>query len=58
MSPRAAKLAAAHNVDASLATGTGAGGRITEKDVQALIDSGVKCTAAAPAAAPATAPAK
>ena len=51
VSPRAAKLAAAHNVDASLATGTGAGGRITEKDVQALIASGVKCTAAAPAAA-------
>ena len=51
VSPRAAKLAAAYNVDASLATGTGAGGRITEKDVKALIDSGVKCTAAAPAAA-------
>ena len=50
VSPRAAKLAAAYNVDASLATGTGAGGRITEKDVKALIDSGVKCTAAAPAA--------
>lgn len=47
VSPRAAKLAAAHNVDASLATGTGAGGRITEKDVQALIASGVKCCAAA-----------
>ena len=49
VSPRAAKLAAAHNVDASLATGTGAGGRITEKDVQALIASGVKCCAAAAA---------
>ena len=33
--------------------GTGAGGRITEKDVQALIDSGVKF---APAAATAAAP--
>ena len=53
VSPRAAKLAAAYNVDASLATGTGAGGRITEKDVQALIDSGVKF---APAAAAAAAP--
>ncbi len=52
VSPRAAKLAAAHNVDASLATGTGAGGRITEKDVKALIDSGVKCAPAAAAAAP------
>ena len=52
VSPRAAKLAAAYNVDASLATGTGAGGRITEKDVQKLIDSGVKFAPAATAAAP------
>ena len=52
VSPRAAKLAAAYNVDASLATGTGAGGRITEKDVQKLIDSGVKFAPAAAAAAP------
>ena len=49
VSPRAAKLAAAHNVDASLATGTGPNGRITEQDVKALIDSGVKCCAAAAA---------
>ena len=49
ISPRAAKLAAAHNVDASLATGTGPNGRITEQDVQKLIDSGVKCCAAAAA---------
>jgi len=49
VSPRAAKLAAAHNVDASLATGTGPNGRITEQDVQKLIDSGVKCCAAAAA---------
>ena len=51
VSPRAAKLAAAHNVDASMATGTGPNGRVTEQDVQKLIASGVKCTAAAPAAA-------
>ena len=51
VTPRAAKLAAAYNVDASLATGTGAGGRITEKDVQKLIDSGVKFAPAAAAAA-------
>jgi len=49
VSPRAAKLAAAYNVDASLATGTGPNGRITEQDVQKLIDSGVKCCAAAAA---------
>ena len=42
VSPRAAKLAKANGVDASLATGTGPNGRITEKDVQALIASGVK----------------
>jgi len=36
-------------VDASMATGTGAGGRITEKDVQKLIASGVKCASVAAA---------
>ena len=50
VSPRAAKLAAAHNVDASMATGTGPNGRITEKDVQKLIDSGVKAAPVAAAA--------
>ena len=50
VSPRAAKLAAAHGVDASLAVGTGPNGRITEKDVQALIASGVKAAPAAAAA--------
>ena len=54
VSPRAAKLAKAAGVDASLAVGTGPNGRIVEKDVQKLIDSGVaapKAQAAAPAAA-------
>jgi len=41
VSPRAAKLAAAAGVDASLAVGTGPNGRIIERDVQKLIDSGV-----------------
>lgn len=52
VSPRAAKLAKAHGVDASLAVGTGPNGRIIERDVQKLIASGVttKVVAAAPAA--------
>ncbi len=49
VSPRAAKLAKAHGVDASLATGTGPNGRIIERDVQALIAKGVPAKAAAPA---------
>ena len=52
VSPRAAKLAKAHGVDASLAVGTGPNGRIIERDVQKLIASGVK---SAPVAAPAAA---
>ena len=49
VSPRAAKLAKAAGVDASLAVGTGPNGRIIERDVQALIAKGVpaKATAAA-----------
>ncbi len=42
VSPRAAKLAKAHGIDASLAVGTGPNGRIIERDVQKLIDSGVQ----------------
>ena len=41
VSPRAAKLAKAAGVDASLAAGTGPNGRIIERDVQALIAKGV-----------------
>ena len=50
VSPRAAKLAAAAGVDASLAAGTGPNGRIIERDVQKLIEQGVPAKAAAPAA--------
>ena len=50
VSPRAAKLAKAYGVDASMAVPTGPNGRIIERDVQKLIDSGVKpAVAAAPA---------
>ncbi len=41
VSPRAAKLAKAHGVDASLAVGSGPNGRIIERDVQELIAKGV-----------------
>ena len=50
VSPRAAKLAAANGLDASLIPGTGPNGRVTEKDVQNAIASGIaapKATAAA-----------
>ncbi len=53
VSPRAAKLAKAHGVDATLAVGTGPNGRIIERDVQKLIAQGVqpKAAAAAPVVA-------
>ena len=52
VSPRAAKLAKAYGVDASMAVGTGPNGRIIERDVQKLIAQGVPAkTAAAPVAA-------
>ena len=50
VSPRAAKLAAAAGVDATLATGTGPNGRIIERDVQKLIAQGVPARATAPVA--------
>ena len=42
VSPRAAKLAKAHGVDATQAVGTGPNGRIIERDVQKLIAQGRK----------------
>ena len=56
VSPRAAKLAKAHGVDPTLATGTGPNGRIIERDVQKLIAEGVPAPAPAVAAAAAAAP--
>ena len=49
VTPAARKLAAEHNIDTALLTGTGPGGRITREDVQKAID--------APPAAPVSAPA-
>ena len=54
VSPRARKLAERAGVDASLATGTGASGRIIERDVRSLIENGAPATrGAAPISAPA-----
>jgi pyruvate dehydrogenase E2 component (dihydrolipoamide acetyltransferase) len=57
-SPLARRLAAEHEVDLAQVTGTGPGGRITEKDVTAFVDarSTVPATPAAPS--PATLPAE
>lgn len=55
ISPRARALAAKTGVDASLATPTGAEGRIVEADVRALADKGVAAAPAATAAAAAPA---
>ena len=51
VSPRAAKLAKAHGVDASLAVGTGPNGRIIERDVMKMIADGVTAPAAKAAVA-------
>ena len=51
VSPRAAKLAAANGLDASLIPGTGPNGRVTEKDVQNAIASGIAAPKAVATAA-------
>jgi pyruvate dehydrogenase E2 component (dihydrolipoyllysine-residue acetyltransferase) len=53
VSPVVARMVAEHNLDINAITGTGAGGRVTKKDVQAFIDSGGRAAAPAPAAEPA-----
>src|SRR6478672_9592593 len=50
VSPVVARMVAEHNLDINAISGTGAGGRVTKKDVQAFIDSGGQAAAAAPAA--------
>jgi 2-oxoglutarate dehydrogenase E2 component (dihydrolipoamide succinyltransferase) len=62
-SPVVQKIAAEHGVDVSLIDGTGAGGRVTKKDILRYIEQGAGVAGAptpqqvAPAAAPAPAPA-
>ncbi len=56
LSPVVRKLAGEHGIDLSMVSGTGAGGRITRKDVEKFIASGAVAAAPAPAAPPAPAP--
>ncbi len=61
LSPLVRKIARENNIDLATVTGTGAGGRITKEDVEALVAPRAAAPAAAPAApapaAPAAAPA-
>jgi pyruvate dehydrogenase E2 component (dihydrolipoamide acetyltransferase) len=50
VSPRARKLASAESLDPSLIAGTGPGGRVIERDVDAILASRLPFTAAAKAA--------
>jgi pyruvate dehydrogenase E2 component (dihydrolipoyllysine-residue acetyltransferase) len=52
VSPVVARMVAEHGLDINAISGTGAGGRVTKKDVQAFIDSGGKAAAAPAAPAP------
>jgi pyruvate dehydrogenase E2 component (dihydrolipoamide acetyltransferase) len=58
VSPVVARIASEHGIDPSQVPGTGNGGRVTKKDIQAFIDSGAQATPApaAPTPAPPTAP--
>ncbi|HWB23528.1 MAG TPA: 2-oxoglutarate dehydrogenase, E2 component, dihydrolipoamide succinyltransferase [Gaiellaceae bacterium] len=51
VSPVVARIAAEHGIDPAAIAGTGKGGRVTKKDILAVVESG-----AAPAATPAPAP--
>jgi 2-oxoglutarate dehydrogenase E2 component (dihydrolipoamide succinyltransferase) len=59
VSPVVARIASEHGVDPGQVPGTGAGGRVTKKDILAFIESGTQPApvAPAPAEAPAEAPA-
>jgi pyruvate dehydrogenase E2 component (dihydrolipoamide acetyltransferase) len=59
VSPVVARIASEHGIDPLQVPGTGNGGRVTKKDIQAFIDSGAtQAAAAAPAQAPPAAPAQ
>ncbi|HEV7639715.1 MAG TPA: biotin/lipoyl-containing protein, partial [Gaiellaceae bacterium] len=58
VSPVVARIASEHGIDPSQVPGTGNGGRVTKKDIQAFIDDGPQAAPAPPApAAAAPAPA-
>ena len=52
VSPVVARIAGEHGVDPTTVPGTGAGGRVTKKDILAFIESGAQAPAAAPAPVP------
>jgi 2-oxoglutarate dehydrogenase dihydrolipoamide succinyltransferase (E2 component) len=54
VSPVVARIASEHGVDPSAVPGTGAGGRVTKKDILAFIESGAQPTQPAEAPAPET----
>jgi 2-oxoglutarate dehydrogenase E2 component (dihydrolipoamide succinyltransferase) len=58
ISPVVARIAAEHGVDPSMIPGTGAGGRVTKKDILAFIESGAAAQATAGAAPPGPPPAE
>ncbi len=51
VSPVVARIAGEHGVDPTTVPGTGAGGRVTKKDILAFIESGAQAPAPVPAAA-------
>jgi pyruvate dehydrogenase E2 component (dihydrolipoamide acetyltransferase) len=55
VSPVVARIAAEHGIDPTQVPGTGGGGRVTKKDIQAFIESGAEAQAPAAAEAPAAA---
>jgi len=55
-SPVVRRIAAEHGIDPGDVPGSGAGGRVTKKDILAYIDSGPKAKAPVPTAAPAAHP--
>jgi pyruvate dehydrogenase E2 component (dihydrolipoamide acetyltransferase) len=55
ISPVVARIASEHGIDPSQVPGTGNGGRVTKKDIQAFIDSGAQAAPAPTAPGPAPA---
>ena len=55
ISPVVRKIAASHDIDPTQVRGTGAGGRVTKKDILAFIDAGGAAGSAAPSTIPAPA---
>ena len=47
VSPVVARIASEHGIDPSQVPGTGNGGRVTKRDIQAFIDSGAQRTSRA-----------